>query len=71
MKKSYTIGEIVRLGLLKNHKGEAYKHKASVLKIVLQLPHVKVNTPWGIGYAVSTNEIEKHNKKQEAFSNKK
>jgi len=61
--KTYTIGEITRLGLLKNHKGEPYRHKASVLKIVLALQHSKARTPWGIGYEVSEAEIQKHNAK--------
>lgn len=58
----YTLGEIFRLGLLLNHKGEPYRHKASALKAVLKLKHTKVKTPWGIGYSVSEKELSTHNK---------
>lgn len=63
MENTYTIGDILRKGLLKNHKGEAYKHKATVLKIVQLLKHEKIKTPFGVGYAVPQSEIDKHNKK--------
>jgi hypothetical protein len=64
--KTYTVGEIVRLGLLKNHKGEPYRHKATVLNI-LNLASVKtdlvddmrrVATPYGEGYAVTQKAID-------------
>ena len=32
--KTYTIGEVYKEGLLKNWKGEPYKDKASVSKVV-------------------------------------
>jgi len=54
--KTYTIGEILRLGLLKNHKGEPYKDKASILRLVKDSK--KVKTPWGMGYAVTESEIK-------------
>lgn len=57
------MGEIFKLGLLKNNKGEPYKHKASLLKIILSMPHGKKKTPWGVGYIVSEKEIKKFNKK--------
>lgn len=65
MSKYYTVGEIARQGLLKNHKGEPYKHKATVLKIVQKLPHRKIQTPWGPGYSVAKEEIDLFNKHYE------
>lgn len=59
--KLYTVGEIFRLGLLKNHHGEPYKHKATILQIVRRLPHARTETPWGTAYAISAAEIEKFN----------
>lgn len=59
--RTYTVGEILRLGLLKNHMGKPYKHKASILVIIKTLHHKKVKTPWGIGYSVSKAEIDKYN----------
>jgi len=42
----YTVGEIVRGGLLLNHKGEPFRHKATVLRIAKTLPHKRTMTPW-------------------------
>lgn len=61
MKETYTLGQIIRLGLLKNHMGKPYKHKATILPIILRLPHTKIKTIWGVGYAVSKEEIDKFN----------
>lgn len=58
---TYTIGEIVRLGLLKNHKGEPYKHKATVLRLLRSSARKK--TPWGVGYAVTEAEIKALNER--------
>lgn len=57
----YTIGEIVRLGLLKNHRGEPYKHKATILRLVNNSPRKK--TPWGSGYSVTQSQIDELNKR--------
>lgn len=59
--KIYTLGEILRLGLLKNHKGEPYKTKSYLQHVISKIPHEKVQTVWGTGYAVSESEIEKFN----------
>lgn len=59
--KTYTTGQIYRLGLLKNHEGKPYKHKATVLNLVRRLKHTRVKTRFGMGYAVSEGEITKHN----------
>lgn len=60
--KYYTAGEIFRLGLLKNHKGEPYKDKATVIRIISKLKFRSVKTPWGWGYSVSQEEVDKFNK---------
>lgn len=58
---TYTLGEILRLGLLKNHKGEPYRHKATLSRVVDRMGLEKVPTPYGIGYAVPESKIEEHN----------
>ena len=60
--KHYTIGEIFRDGLLKNHKGEPYTNKGTISKIVAGMKHKVIKTPWGEGKAIPKSEIEKHNK---------
>lgn len=52
--KRYTIGEIVRLGLLRNMKGKSYRDKASVLRVILRrFPTLlRRPTPHGMGYEV-------------------
>ena len=61
--QNYTVGQIFRLGLLKNHAGQPYKDKATVLRIVRSLYYTKVKTPWGPSYAVHQSEIDRHNKR--------
>ena len=61
--KYHTIGEIFRLGLLKNYKGEPYRSKAEVSRVVRLLDFKIQHTPWGEAKVVSEKEIEKHNKK--------
>lgn len=58
---SYTIGEIIRLKLLLNHNGEPYKHKASLVKLFASMKTAKVKTPWGMGYAITKEQIDKLN----------
>lgn len=60
--KIYTIGEIYRLGLLKNFDGEPYKHKATVSKIVKSLPYREVKTRWGISKMLSEKYIKEYNR---------
>lgn len=59
--KTFTIGEIVRQGLLKNHKGEPYKSKITVSRLVKKAK--RVSTPFGKGYAVSEEEIARLNRR--------
>ncbi len=61
--KTYTLGEIARLGLLKNHQGEPYRHKATLSRIVDRMGLKKVQTPFGLGYAVPLEKIEAHNRR--------
>ncbi len=59
--KVYTIGEIYRLGLLKNNKGEAYKHKATISRIVSKLNFKLKKTPFGPAKVLTIGEIESFN----------
>lgn len=61
--KKYTIGEIFRLGLLKNHKGESYKHKATISRIVNQSNYKEVKTPFGYGKVLTDKDIKELNKR--------
>lgn len=61
--KHYTIGEIFRLGLLKNFDGEPYKHKASLSKIVNALNPGTKKTPWGEAKTLSDKVIKEYNQK--------
>lgn len=63
MKKEYTIGEIYRLQLLKNHKGDPYSDKASISRLVNSMNYKEKKTVWGISKVVSQSEIDQHNKK--------
>ena len=63
MEKIYTLGEILRLGLLKSYKGTPYTSKATILRTMAKIPHKRVQTPWGIGYAVLAKDIAAHNKR--------
>lgn len=57
----YTVGDIARKGLLLNHKGEPYRDKSTIARIVRGMKPKKVKTAWGIGYAVTDAQIAKHN----------
>lgn len=59
--KTFTIGEIHRLGLLKNHKGQPYKNKITISRLLAGAKRVK--TPFGSGYAVTQAEIDRINKR--------
>ncbi len=61
MNKTYTLGEILRLGLLKNSRGEPYKDKAAISRLLRGLP--RVPTPHGLGYAVTKKDIDRLNKR--------
>lgn len=59
--KYYTIGQIFRLGLLKNHKGDAYTAKGTISKIVSRMKFKEVKTAFGPSKMVSDKEIKRHN----------
>ena len=59
----YTIGEIFRLGLLKNFDGKPYKHKATISKIVNQMTTKSKQTRWGIAKTLSEKQIKEYNYK--------
>lgn len=62
--KTYTIGQVARLGLLKNHKGKPYSQKQTVLKVLHANCALKrIHTPFGMGYAVTQAQIAKLNKR--------
>lgn len=61
-KKYHTIGEIFRLGLLKNHTGKPYKHKATISRIVSRAKFEVRNTAWGTAKMVSEKEINRLNR---------
>ncbi len=61
--KLYTIGEIWRLGLLKNKDGKPYHHKSTVHSMVLKhMKYKRVNSKWGKSFAVSDAEIKEFNR---------
>jgi len=59
--KYFTIGQIHKLGLLKNFEGEPLKHKASVSNVVNRLDYKVVDTKWGTGKALSQKQIDMYN----------
>lgn len=63
MNKTYTLGEIIRLGLLKNNSGEPYKHRGTIQKLLVGKK--RVQTPWGLGYAITQQEIDELNSRWE------
>ena len=60
----YTIGEIFRLGLLKNSFGDAYKHKGAVSKALSGVEYKEARTPWGMAKTYSEAQIEELNKER-------
>lgn len=59
--KHYTVGLILKQGLLLNRNGVPCKDKAGIIRILRKLKHTKIQTPWGPGYSVPANELEKYN----------
>lgn len=59
--KTYTIGEIYRLKLLKNHKGEPYADKPTISKILNNYPHKVTQTAFGPAKMFSQATIDKLN----------
>lgn len=61
MTKTFGLREIVRLGLLKNHKGEPYKHHTTVRNLLRVEGIGRVEGVYGLGYEVTEEEIKKLN----------
>lgn len=61
--QTYTIGEIYRLKLLKNHKSEPYADKATISKLLSNYPHAITETPFGPSKRFSQDTIDKLNKR--------
>jgi hypothetical protein len=58
----HTVGDIARKGLLLNHKGEPYRDKSTIARIIrTEMKAKKIKTPWGVGYAVTDAQIERYN----------
>ena len=62
--KTFTIGEIYRLGLLKNSEGVPYKDKATVSKELRSQPYVEVDTAFGPAKKYTLEVIDKVNSKR-------
>ncbi len=58
----FTIGQIFRGGLLKNHKGKPYSHKSTVGRIVSKLEPKILKTPWGTSACLTQQQIKDYNK---------
>lgn len=67
----YTIGQIYRLGLLKNHFGKPYGDKATISRIVNLMDYKEIDTPFGKAKLVSIKEINKHNRKYEQYKKRR
>ena len=63
MKKLYTIGEIFRLGLLKDWDGKPYKNKVTVARKVKSAKFKIVQTRYGPSKQISLKDIKKLNNK--------
>lgn len=61
METLYTVGQIFRGGLLKNHLGKPYAHKSTVAGLVQKLSPTEKLTPWGKSFCLTEKQIEKYN----------
>jgi hypothetical protein len=61
----YTIGEIYRQGLLKNHKGKPYKDQGTISKVLAGQPHTTKKTPFGPAKLFTKSTIDKLNARWE------
>lgn len=65
--QNYTIGEIFRLGLLKNHNGLPYAHKSTVSKIVNRLSPNTKDTAFGEAKTLSSSQINDYNNRWASY----
>jgi hypothetical protein len=63
----YSIGEILRKKVLVNHKGEPYKHKATISKVLKGYPHIVERTPFGVSKLYSKDVIKSLNKRWKKY----
>ena len=61
----YTIGQIFKLGLIKNHLGKNYTTKTSVSKVLAQLEFTPQKTPFGMAKTYSEEQIAELGKRFE------
>ncbi len=61
MKEYFTIGQILKKGLLLNRYGVPYKDKANVSRVVNSLPFKRVKTIWGEAKAITKEQIKEYN----------
>lgn len=65
----YTIGQIYKLGLLKNYRGEPYKDKATISRAVAKMKWTSKKTPWGLSKIVGKDQIDAWNARNTEFAN--
>ena len=58
----HTLGQIFKLGLLKNSKGEPYKHRATISSIASKLGTEDTKTQWGMAKTLTEDQIMRYNK---------
>ena len=60
--QKFTIGQIYKLCLLKNSKGEPWKSRTTVMRIVNKLDYVTIKASYGTSKCLTKEQIEEHNK---------
>jgi len=60
--KLYTIGEIYQNKMMVDFKGQPYKHKVSVARLVNRENFKTIRTPWGLAKCLSQKQIDKINR---------
>lgn len=62
--KTYTLGEIFRLGLMKDKNGYAYKTRGGISRMLRKhMKFKRIKTKYGKGLCVTEAEIKKFNKR--------
>ena len=62
MSTLFNIEQIFKQGLLKNSKGEPWKSRTTVMRIVNKLDYVIIESPSGTSKCLTKEQIEEHNK---------
>ena len=63
--KYYTIGELFKLKLLKNHLGNPYTSKAAVSKIINSTEYRELKTAWGMAKVITDEQLKEINNRWE------